>query len=272
MRHFRVFAACAATWSAATRAGDTARLGRHPGRVHRRQPRRELGIHPQARLDVETGAGLDDLVRRGHRQVPREHEVPHRREPLTQRRTERGLATRQPLGHPGRQAHLRRGHRIHVPDRVDPLPRTRLPHRGLHPSTPRPRHGLRALGRVHDALQLTGELERLHGIEPPAGLDQLATHRRAPLTQCRDAAAELAPVHASSYRTPVRQHKTRSTPVHLQQNHFARRARSDTFVESGTPADAPAGGAAARYRRAPNAMRRGSRRRPTSSGAPEGPS
>ncbi len=161
----------------------------HPGRVHRRQPRCELGIHPQARLDVETGAGLDDLVRRGDRQVPREHEVPHRREPLTECRAERGLPTGEPLGHPGRQAHLRRGHRVDVPDRVDPLPRTRLPHRGLHPSTPRTRHGLGTLGRVHDALQLTRRARtpprhRAPGRPRPAHAPPPRTPHAAPRCGC----------------------------------------------------------------------------------------
>ncbi len=63
VRHLRVLAAWAATWSAATRAATRPCGRRDPGRVHRRQPRREVGIHAQAGVDVEPGARLDHLVR-----------------------------------------------------------------------------------------------------------------------------------------------------------------------------------------------------------------
>ena len=182
---------------------------RDPGRVHRRQPRREVGIHPQARVDVEPGARLDHLVRARDRKVAGQHQVPRGREPLTQRGPERGLPTGQPLRHPRRETHLRGGHRVDVPDRVDPLPRTRLVHRRLDPSTPRPEHRDQTVRAVRDRLRLPGELERLHRTQPAPLRGDLTSHRRAPLTECRDAAAELPPVHASSYRTPVRHARSR---------------------------------------------------------------
>ncbi len=186
VRHLRVFAACAATWSAATRAAtaraeDVTRAG-----IHRRQPRREVGIHREARVDVEPGARLDHLVRRGHRKVPRQDEIAGGREALTQRGTERCLPTRQPLRHPRRQTHLRRGHRIDVPHRVDPLPRTRLVHRRLHPSTPRPEHRDQTVRAVRDRLRLPSDLERLHRTEPATA--SAATSRATTAHPSRSAA------------------------------------------------------------------------------------
>lgn len=74
-------------------------------------------------------------ARRRRRQLTGQHQVPPPREPLIQRRPQRGLPPRQPL----RQAHLRHRHRIHEPHRMHPLPRTRRVQRRLDPSPPRRR-------------------------------------------------------------------------------------------------------------------------------------
>ena len=196
---------CAATWSAATRPATGApRTVTRAGSIAASRGARSASTRRHASTSRPAQASTT-LCALEDRQVPREHEVPHRREPLTECRTERGLPTGEPFGHPGRQRHLRRRHRIDVPDRVDPLPRTRLPHRGLHPGTPRPEDRDQARPpQFATALSLPGELERLHRIQPVPLGSHLTRHRRAPLTQRRDAAAEPAPVHASSYRTPVR--------------------------------------------------------------------
>ncbi len=102
---------------------DPPGLTRDPGRVHRRQPRRQVSIDPHTRLHVQPRAGVDDLLHVHARHVARDEQLTHPREPLTHRGTQRRLPTRDPLGQPRRQAHPRRGHRVDEPHRVHPLPR-----------------------------------------------------------------------------------------------------------------------------------------------------
>ena len=202
---------------------DPPRLTGHPGRVQGRQPPGDLGVHPSTRVRVEAGAGVQHLVRGRRRNVTREHQVQGLREAPGQVRPEPDLPPGQAFGEAGLHRHHRRRHPVHEPHRVHPLHRSVTGEPDLHPRAHRGGDTLRTLGRVHESLELTGDLERLHRIEAVAVLEQLTTQVRAFRTQCRDAAADRPPVHDESLPEHTYERKPERHRVRPQQNKFPTR-------------------------------------------------